>query len=241
MREKKNLPPETLADKEGTLNNAGAPVPIPTLGPPNESGSPTTTSATGAGSGVSVDTENRFSISGLRLPQNYVTNVRVEKRVTVVPVQRPPATSFFRVRPGDEWTFATQVFKRDGERDLYLVAQDLWPILSRDLKPMQFFVALTKEEGLYLWPIGMPDNEGRYNRWHESALQAVSAAKDRWIRVVPNRDKAVPGYTLIEPEDPIEEPAWPSLTLQQVVDIAFRNFRIDSYDHPAARQVRGKK
>jgi hypothetical protein len=39
---------------------------------------------------------------------------------------------------------------------------------------------------------------------------------------------------------PLPDPNWPDLTFQEIFDIAIRDRKIDSLDHPVVRQLRGE-
>jgi hypothetical protein len=77
----------------------------------------------------------------------------------------------------------------------------------------------------------MPDAEGKLDDWNRSALEAAKMAKEKWVRVASNR--SLGAYEVYFPLGQVREPEWPDgLDFQQIIDIAFRDFRIDEATHP---------
>lgn len=89
-----------------------------------------------------------------------------------------------------------------------------------------------------LWPIRLPDEEGKLDDWNFSALQAAEIAKERWIRVSSNRGAGM--YETFEATRELSEPDWPDLTFNEVLEIAFRGRYIKDWDHPALAKLRGE-
>ena len=58
------------------------------------------------------------------------------------------------------------------------------------------------------------------------------AEKD-WIRIVPN--SALQGYEVFKALAPIDEPDWSTMTFQELLEVAFRNRIISSFDHPVLK------
>jgi hypothetical protein len=88
---------------------------------------------------------------------------------------------------------------------------------------------------LRLWPIRLPDNNGRLDAWNQSALKAAEIAKEKWIRVASNR--SLGAYEIYLPQGMLDDPEWPELSMQQIVNIAFEGRFIDSMDHPVVKEL----
>ena len=63
-------------------------------------------------------------------------------------------------------------------------------------------------------------------------------ARDRWVRVQSNQQDRC--YAVRQAGGELNEPKFPSLTLQQVIDISFRDRRITDRDHLELRRLEGK-
>ena len=100
------------------------------------------------------------------------------------------------------------------------------------------YLTVTRQGVLRLWTIRMPDEEGKLDDWNRSALEAAEIAKGRRIRVKSNR--SLGAYEVHEAQGDLPDPEWPGLTLQQILEIAFKGRLIESWDHPALRRLRGE-
>jgi hypothetical protein len=132
---------------------------------------------------------------------------------------------------------AVIVLKQDNETYL------LTPSIAREV-PGEFVMVMmrtviTRQGTITLWPIRLPDADGRINEWHQSAADAAKYAEEHWVRVKSN--KAIRGYDQIPvPEDvTVPEPTWPDLSFQELLRIAFRDRLIDRLDHPVIKRLRG--
>ena len=101
-------------------------------------------------------------------------------------------------------------------------------------------LASHRHGGARLWPIPLPDADGRQNEWHRTAAIAASLAVKTWLRVASNRDLG--GYEVFEAANQPPDPEWPDLDLQHMLHIAFRarGRIIESSDHPVVKQLLGR-
>ena len=88
-----------------------------------------------------------------------------------------------------------------------------------------------------LWPIPLPEADGRENEWHRSAHAAAVVAMQDWVRIVP--DRSLNGYTVCKATGDIEEPSWPKVPLSKLLSIAFGEGRfIRDPEHPITTPAR---
>jgi hypothetical protein len=200
--------------------------------------SSSTVEAAEANSLNSSGTAPSIDLSHLRLSQNFQAALGVTKRLTTVPVRRAGPQDFFRVHPSPEYALQTMLleFKDDGE--VYLVDPSLWRDLAGELVPKILYLTVSRQNVVRLWPIRLPDEEGKLDDWNRSALEAAEIGKTNWIRLRANR--SLGAYEVFEAHGEIPAPEWPDLTLQQIVEIAFKGKFITSWDHPALRRLRGE-
>ena len=104
--------------------------------------------------------------------------------------------------------------------------------------PKIIFPVLTRQGVLFLWPVRLPDESGKHDNWNRSALVAAEMATTGWVRVASNLPLGA--YDVFTPHAVLPEPAWPDLDLQQMLEIGFKHYFIDSLDHPRLRSIRGE-
>jgi hypothetical protein len=183
-------------------------------------------------------TPDPFDPAALRLSQDFASTVGVKKVLTKVPCRKPNKQEFVRVRPGVDWRVDTAVFTDEIEREVYIVANELFSEMADEVKPICLRLAINKQGDPFLWPLKLPGPDGRGNRWHESAVAAANHAEKKWVRVTANMPAGM--YDLFEASGDLAEPVWPELTFRNLLELAFRDRRIDSINHPILKSLRGE-
>jgi len=178
-----------------------------------------------------------IDISKLRLSQNFAAMTGVKKILATVPVKKPNRQEFIRVRPEPEWQFETAMLELKEDREHYLVSPDMWPELPGDLTPKLLLTAMNRQGVVFLWPIRLPGEDGRLDSWNQSALEASKLAMKHWVRVSANM--GLGGYEVFLATGDIPEPAWPEISFDELVNIAFKGKMIASVDHPVIAMLRG--
>jgi hypothetical protein len=181
--------------------------------------------------------DDAFNPERLRLSQNFENSIGVKKVLTAVPVRNPDRQSFIRVHPDPAYRLETAVLELKAERETYLVEPSLIPDLPGEVIPKVLFTAVNRQGVVFLWPIRLPDAEGRHNSWSDTALQGAKAAMENWVRIVPNM--SLGGYELYIASAALPEPEWPDLKLSELLRIAFKDKFIRSPDHPVVEKLRG--
>jgi hypothetical protein len=162
----------------------------------------------------------------------------VKKRPMTIPVGRPPNSVFFRVHPAAEYRVAVGLVVLDqGEK--YLVRSSLQAQLAEEpvFRCSTLYSYVTRSGSLGLWDIKLPGPDGTLDSWNSSAAEIARQAMTTWARVVSNREAG--GYDFLVPEMLLPDPEWPSLSLAEILSIAFRGKLIDTPDHAVLRQLRG--
>jgi len=197
-----------------------------------------TQSSTAAEIAVPTENDNIFDPARLRLTQDFSASVGVKKRLTVIQVRKPGKQEFIRVHPSPDFCIETAVLEFKEENETYLVDPSLWNDLPGELIPKVLYTTLNRQGVLRLWPIRLPDSEGKLDDWNQSALESATIAKKSWIRVSSNRSAGM--YETFEATGNHEEPDWPDITFSEILKIAFKNQYIDNWDHPALLKLRGE-
>ena len=179
-----------------------------------------------------------ISLEQLRLSQDFAANLGVKKAILTVPVRKPNRQWFIRVHPGEDWRLQTGVIELSEEREVYLVDRPLWADLAGEIIPKVLFTAINRQGVVFLWPVRLPDLDGRIDEWNRSALLGAQMAMDRWVSV--RADMSLGAYQVFEATGEFGEPSWPDLPFAKLVEIAFKDKFIRSSDHPVLRKLRGE-
>lgn len=174
----------------------------------------------------------------LRLTQDFGALAGVKKHITVIQVRKPGPQDFFRVHPKPDYSLQTALLEFKDDREVYLVDPELWPALPGELTPKVLYLTLTRQGVLRLWPIKLPDEDGKLDDWNQSALEIAELAKQDWVRMSSNRSAGM--YDSFIAQGDLPEPEWPELSFSELLNIAFKGKFIQDPDHPALRRLRGE-
>jgi len=187
---------------------------------------------------VDDNATNPFDPKSLRLTQDYVGISGVKKLLTRVPVKRPGPQDFIRVHPDPEYRgdFMALIMKEEDEH--FLIHPSLHVELSGEGVPVTIFTCINRQGVVFLWPVRLPDADGKTNSWWTSARDAAERAMTQWLRV--KAVKALGGYEQTVAENMTAEPEWPDLPFMNLLEIAFgKDGIIRDVDHIAVRRLRG--
>ena len=74
------------------------------------------------------------------------------------------------------------------DKEAYLVDPEVQHLVLPELRPVRLFTAITKHGEVFLWPVKLPsDDNDRFRRMADSALQAAEQAKTLWVKLVWDR------------------------------------------------------
>lgn len=184
-------------------------------------------------------TPDPFDVAALRLSGNFLAASGVKKIILSIPVRKPDRSWFVRVHPDPAFTFDTAVIEMKEDREVFLVARDLWPELASEATfiPITLFTAISRTGVSFLWPVRLAGSDGKSMGWWDTAREAVTIAQGKWCCVVANLQLG--GYEVFVANGELAEPLWPEMTFQQILRVAFKDRYIDSADHVVLRKLRG--
>ena len=183
---------------------------------------------------------NPFDPAALRLDPSYVETVGVKKVLTTVPVRKPGKQEFIRVHPDPAYRLSPAgIIELKAEREAYLVTPLMARALTEEIALVSLRTAISRQGVTFLWPVKLPDPNGRQNQWHDSAAEAVQRAEKKWVRVKANMDLAA--YEVFEAIGELPEPEWPDEPFKKILEIAFRGHVIDAPGHPLIKRLRGEE
>ena len=173
--------------------------------------------------------------SRFRLSQNFGNVSGVKKKLTTVPVRKPSKTQWVRVNPEKKMDTKLLPYTESGE-DLYLVEPELQAEVEQLARAYRLVLAIDRQGDPFFWPIALPD-ESRPLNWHLSALEAAENAELEWTRVQSNM--RIGAYEILVAEGALEDPESPELSMDELLDIAFKNKIVNRSDHLVLLQLRG--
>jgi hypothetical protein len=184
-----------------------------------------------------ANTPRPFDPARLRLTQEAAS---VKRLVTTIPVRKPAKEWFVQAHPHEDYRLFTMILELKEDREIYLIAPSLRDALADEpcCDGRLLVTCINRQGTLFLWPIRLSGADGTTDEWSRSALEAVECAKSHWIRVV--ADMNLGAYDLRPAEDTnLTLAQWPSLSLEEILQIAFKDRYIDTLDHPVLRKLRG--
>ena len=174
--------------------------------------------------------------SQFALSQNFGSQIKVIKRLTTVPVRKPSKIQWFRIHP--EYKLDVLLLKY-GDRgdDFYLVEPSLAHQLVDLAQAFKHVVGVDRQGIVFVWPLSLPDAD-RPLAWHLSALEAAIHAEVQWTLIQANM--GLGAYKFTAASGITDEPKWPKMLMNEILEIAFKNKIIDRLDHFVLKQLRGE-
>lgn len=177
-------------------------------------------------------------IESLRLSQDFVRDLAVEKVLTTVPIRKPGPQEFCRTHPDQSHWFATATLEDRETREVFIVSRHLWQELSNEITLVQLVTAVNRQDSLFLWLIKLPKQDGRANPWNQSLAAAADLAKAHWVRVQSNM--SIGSYDVHRAVGTLPDPQWPDLSFADILSIALKGHLIDDMNHPVLKKLRGE-
>lgn len=190
-----------------------------------------------ASTAVSHPAADPFDPVNLRVTATSDEALGVQRPLLGVPVAKPNKQSFFRAHPDPVMTLLARVLELKETGEFYLLTPEMGTNLMGESRLVALTVCLSRQGGLFLWPVPMTVEGDRENAWHVTARQACEIAKKLWVRMQANRGM---GHYDVLTSSSIPDPVWPNHSMRDLLALAFNNGRlIDSFDHPVVRQLSG--
>ena len=185
----------------------------------------------------------KMTLDGIDLseftPEEADITIPSKIKPTMIPIGRRDDQTWIQYHK--EWMFRLNCIKRKADKTYFVVERKALPYCKEWVKPFKFFIGVTASNAIFLLdvPEDTEDDKGFGRSWHESAQQTVIAGREGWIRVVSNRSAG--GYDVKYPEGNIGEPTWPDVTLEEILNIAFRDRIIKDGEHKLIKDLRGQQ
>lgn len=182
---------------------------------------------------------NRFNLESLRISQDFAENLGATKLFTSCPVRKPRNQDWVRVCPDPAYQLiGTALLELKEDREQYLVMPDMIADLLGEWSPYSLFLAINRQNTLFIWPTRLPGIDGKDMEWFRSGREAAERAMTRWMRLVAKMDLGA--YEMQEASAAFGEPIWPTMPFEDILAVAFRDRVIDRSDHPVVKRIRGE-
>jgi hypothetical protein len=182
---------------------------------------------------------NRLNLESLRISQDFAENLGATKLFTSCPVRKPRNQDWVRVCPDPAYQLVgTALLELKEDREQYLVMPDMTPDLLGEWSPYSLFLAINRQNTLFIWPARLPAVDGKDMEWFRSGREAAERAMTRWMRLVAKMDLGA--YEMLEASAAFGEPTWPTMPFEDILAVAFRDRIIDRPDHPVVKRIRGE-
>jgi hypothetical protein len=192
--------------------------------------SPSQTKASGAKDPTTFD-YRRYE----RRNQDFGEMVGSKKIFSRIPVRKPDKTWWVRVHP--EVQAELGLYNNEAGGVWYLVDPSGHALFSGNLCWTILYLSITSQGLVFFWPV-KSNGISRKNSWTESALEAISAARRGWVRIVANQEAQ--GYDAYVPNSQLADPEWDEDDINTLLERAFSGRIIDDPDHPIIRHLQGR-
>jgi hypothetical protein len=204
----------------------------------NGDGPPSSELETPAVNGSAIGYSPELDAEKYRIDQDFAVHVQTRKKAVSVPVQKPDRQHWISIHPSRLWRMPVGVLEDKANRRTYVVEPRIVPEVTEDLVPKLLVAYVTRQGTACLWPIRMPDEDGRIDTYNESALAIIEQYAGQWIRVLSNQSDRC--YDVLETAKlDLPEPKWPEGGFAWMFDTAFKNRVIRDLNHPLLETLRG--
>jgi hypothetical protein len=181
-----------------------------------------------------------FDLEALRLDGSFAAARQVKKLLTSVPIRKPDKSWFVRTHPHESYRILTGAIELKDDRELYVVAKKLWPELVGEptFRWKMLVTAVNRQGDLFLWELNLPREDGKVDKWAQSAMDAATWAQDNWARVTANM--SLGAYDVSLATGRLPDPEWPEMSFNEIMRIALRDRYITDANHDVLRRLRGE-
>ena len=104
--------------------------------------------------------------------------------------------------------------------------------------PYTVYTVVTKQGTISLWPVRLPEQDGKNHDAWVSAHEAADRATKAWLNIKWNT--GLGGYSQREATGILTPPAWGSTTFGELLQLGFKGKMIDNLDHLVVKKLRGE-
>ena len=179
-----------------------------------------------------------IDLEAIALPLNF-SDLAAVKTDVAVKIQKPPKQTWFSPHADQKsWKQFATIEDQNDFKAMYVLS----PATTADLEKSEWarrilVPCITRQGAIFLWPVRVPDDDGKLDSWSRSALEIVTTAGDEWIRISANHEAQ--GYVTSKPVTPLPAPVWPD-DISGIIKKAIVQRLISSKNHPLLKHLRGE-
>ena len=144
---------------------------------------------------------------------------------------------WFRTHPSLQFPAAVLEVKASG--NIFLVHPSLRERLSTDIYDACIFPCINRSNEIFLWTVRLPKGDSRANHFAESALEAISLARETWIRRQWSAESRT--HLVYKSKVLLPDPKWPEdCSIEDLINRGFKRRFISDYEHEVLRKLRGE-
>ena len=179
------------------------------------------------------------NLDRLCLSQDFLLSAGVKKHYDTIPVDKPHKQDFIRVNPDPAYQgiFSLIDMKAGNDKGYYLVTPEFAPQIPKEWNPYQLFIAMNRQDVLFVWPVKLTKPGDKENDWNLSQLTAAVEAMKLWKRVQANMNLGA--YERASAQAQYPAPEWPDLSFNEILRVAFRKKLISDFEHPLIKRLLG--
>lgn len=185
-----------------------------------------------------------FSISKLKVSADYSQSIKAERHHLRMSCRKPGKTEWVHIdtRPdrSDVFWLYEDKHQAGGKNELYLLDPAVVPLVGDEAFKATIYIAVNRQMDPFLWPCREPDEE-RVNEWHTTLQLAAEAAQEQWIRVRANMGVGGYEYYTLGADVVPADPVFPKETLEEMLELSFKDFYIQDADHIVVRKLEGRQ
>ncbi len=152
-------------------------------------------------------------------------------------VRKPGTRDFFRVHPSVDYRLYGASVMEDDDHRVHVVkpGYELPENAERFAYVVTLLTCITQKGNVFLWHIRESDNE-----WSRSANTVAKMALTEWVRTRANM--AANCYDTEQGPEELQnqEPVWPELSFEEILNSAFEGRIVDKDDYPLIKQLQGR-
>jgi hypothetical protein len=182
-----------------------------------------------------------FDPAALRIKPDFVESAGVKKLLTTVPARKPGKHDFIRVHDSPDFRDTFGLIQLGEDREFYLITPAMAGELAGEYQFYTVYTCINRQGVVFLWPVRLPDPDGKKNEWWTSAHEAAVAAMGSWVRVTSNM--SLRAYEIRVATNIMTKPEWPDVSFGELLRIAFKDlsddtFRQQARSHPIVAPLR---
>jgi hypothetical protein len=158
------------------------------------------------------------------------------------------ANDFVRLHPDEDtyWSvplcFVSVPIKGTKNDQLHLIDEEiaLGYVPSKKIQRYRLALASKPYDVFFFCKVPVVNLDNAFNK---TALEGCEKAKTTWVQAVSRKDQGHDDYQIIPAKNPkaFPEPKWPTQSLEELIQIAFKDCIIDYDEHPALLRLIGDK